>query len=163
MPDKFERFNRLISVWFEWIAFAALLLMMVITCVDVVGAKVFKWRLLGALDIVTLSQIVAIGFAASMTLIVGQHISVEFFFNIMPRPMQKVIHGFVLTLSLGLFVLIIWQVCVLGYSFQESGEYSPTIYIPLYPFAYALAFACIPVCLILIQTFIKVVVGGQKE
>ncbi len=163
MPDKFERFNRLISEWFEWIGFAALLLMMVITCVDVVGAKVFRWRLLGALDIVTLSQIVAIGFAASMTLIVGQHISVEFFFKLMPRPVQTVIHVFVLLLSLGLFVLIIWQLCVLGYSFQESGEYSPTIYIPLYPFAYALAFACIPVCLMLIHSFIKALKGGQKE
>ena len=163
MPDKFERFNRRISGWLEWIGFAALLLMMVVTCVDVVGAKVFKWRLLGALDIVTLSQIVAIAFAASMTLIVGQHICVEFFFELLPQPLQKVIHGFVLLLSLGLFVLIIWQLCVLGYSFQESGEYSPTIYIPLYPFAYAIAFACIPVCLVLIQRFIKALAGGEEE
>jgi len=86
-----------------------MLLMMVITCIDVVGAKVFRWRLLGAIDIVMLSQIVAISFAASMSLILGRHIRVEFFFNLMPRRAQPVINSFVLLLGLGLFIVIIWR------------------------------------------------------
>ena len=138
-------------------------LMMVITCIDVVGAKVFKWPLLGALDIVMLSQIVAISFAASMTLILGRHIQVEFLFNLLPRRAQAVIHSVVLLLGLGLFILIIWRLCVLGYSFQTSGEYSPTAYIRLYPFAYAIALASVPVCLVFLVEFLKSLTkGGQK-
>jgi len=110
---------------------------------------------LGALDVVMLSQIVAIAFAASMALILGQHIRVEFFFNLLPRRAQKVIHSCVLLLCLGLFIFIFWRLCVLGYSFQTSGEYSPTAYIPLYPFAYAIALASIPVCLVLVLEFLK--------
>ncbi|MGD8765819.1 MAG: TRAP transporter small permease [Desulfobacteraceae bacterium] len=155
MFGKFERFNRRVSDWCEWLALAALLLMMVITCIDVVGAKVFRWRLLGAIDIVMLAQIVAISFAAGMTLILGRHIQVEFFFNLLPRRAQKVIGSFMLLLGLGLFILVIWRLCVLGYSFQTSGEYSPTAYIPLYPFAYAAALASIPVCLVLLLEFLK--------
>jgi TRAP-type C4-dicarboxylate transport system permease small subunit len=79
--DKFERFNRRLSGWCEWLGLAGMLLMMAITCIDVVGAKVFGWRLLGAIDIVMLSQIVAIAFAVSMSLILGRHIQVEFFFQ----------------------------------------------------------------------------------
>ena len=155
MLDKFERVNRRLSDWFEWIGLAGLLLMMVITCIDVVGAKVFRWRLLGALDIVMLSQIVAISFAASMALILGRHIRVEFFVTRLPRHAQAVINSIVLLLGLGLFILIIWRLWVLGYSFQTSGEYSPTAYIPYYPFAYGIALASIPVCLVFLLEFLK--------
>jgi TRAP-type C4-dicarboxylate transport system permease small subunit len=120
-----------------------------------VGAKVFLWRLLGAIDIVMLSQIVAIAFAASMALILGRHIRVEFFFNLLPRRAQAVINSCVLLLGLGLFSVIVWRLCVLGYSFQTSGEYSATAHIPLYPFAYGIALASIPVCLVLLLEFLK--------
>ena len=155
MLGKFERFNRRLSGWCEWLGLAGLLLMMVITCIDVVGAKVFQWRLLGALDIVMLSQIVAIAFAASMALILGRHIRVEFLFNLLPRRAQAVINSIVLLLGLGLFIVIIWRLCVLGYSFQTSGEYSATVHIPYYPFAYGIALASIPVCLVFLLEFLK--------
>jgi TRAP-type C4-dicarboxylate transport system permease small subunit len=153
--DNFERFNRRLSSWFEWIGLAGLLLMMVITCIDVVGAKVFLWPVLGALDIVMLSQTAAIAFAASMALILGRHIRVEFFVARLPRRAQAVIDSCVLLLGLGLFIVIMWRLCVLGHSFQTSGEYSPTAYIPLYPFAYGIALASIPVCLVLLLEFLK--------
>ena len=155
MLEKFEKFNRRLSDWFEWVGLAGMLLMMVTTCVDVVGAKVFLWRLFGAIDIVMLSQLVAIAFAVSMALILGRHIRVEFFYNIWSRRTQAVINCVVLLLQLGLFMMIIWRLCVLGYSFQTSGEYSATAHIPYYPFAYGVALACIPVCLVLLLEFIK--------
>ena len=42
MLNEFEKFNRRLSGWFEWIGLAALLVMMALTCIDVIGAKVFK-------------------------------------------------------------------------------------------------------------------------
>jgi len=132
-----------------------LLLMMAITCIDVVGAKVFLWRLLGAIDIVMLSQIVAIAFACAMTLIIGRHVRVEFFVARLPRRAQAVIDSIILLLGLGLFSVIIWRLCVLGYSFQTTGEYSATAHIPLYPFAYGIALASIPVCLVLLLGFLN--------
>jgi TRAP-type C4-dicarboxylate transport system permease small subunit len=161
--DKFERFNRRLSDWFEWIGLAGMLLMMVITCVDVVGAKVFKMPVLGSIDIVMLCQIVAISFACSMTLIVGRHIKVEFFFFFLPRLVQRVISSFIHFIGLGLFIVIIWQLYELGRSFQSSGEYSMTIYIPYYPFAYGIAFACIPVFLILLVEFLKSLKKGVEK
>ena len=155
MLDKFEKFTYRLSDWFEWIGLAGMLLMMAITCIDVVGAKVFHWRLLGAIDIVTLSQIVAIAFAASIALILRRHIQVEFVVKLLPRRAQAVIDSFILMLGLGLFIVIIWRLSVLGYSFQTSGEYSATVRIPYYPFAYGIALACIPVCLVLILKFLK--------
>lgn len=162
MLNKFEKFNRRLSGWCELLGIAAMLLIMVITCIDVIGAKLFLAPILGAIDIVQLSQIVAISFAAGMALILGRHIQVEFFFNLLPRRAQVVIDSFVLLLSLGLFIVIIWRLCVLGLSYQNTGEYTATAYIPLYPFAYAVAFACIPVCLVLLVEFIKSLTKREK-
>ena len=155
MLNKFGKFNRRLSGWFEGIGLTAMLVMMVITCIDVIGAKVFKSPILGALDIVQLSQIVAIAFAASMTLIIGRHIQVEFFFDLLPRRVQAVISPIILLIVFVFFIVIIWQISVLGYSFQTSGEYTATAYIPLYPFAYGVALAFIPVCLVLLVEFLK--------
>jgi TRAP-type C4-dicarboxylate transport system permease small subunit len=161
--NKFETFNRRISNWFEWIGLAGLLIMMVITCIDVIGAKVFKLPVLGALDIVQLSQIVAISFAMGMALIAGRHIRVESFFSLLPQRVQVVINSLVHLLGLGLFIVMIWRLCVMGYAFQTSGEYSMTAYIPYYPFAYAIALAFIPVCLVLLLKFIKSLMKGAQK
>ena len=163
MLDKFERFNRRLSGWFEWLGLAAMLLIMVITCIDVVGAKVFRWRLLGALDYVMLLQTVVIAFAAGMALILGRHIRVEFFFRLLPERLQKAIDRVVTLICIAFFVLVIWRVIELGYSFQTSGEYSPTAYIPLYPFAYGVALAFIPLCLVLLQEFIRSMTKREQK
>jgi TRAP-type C4-dicarboxylate transport system permease small subunit len=153
--DKFEKFNRRLSGWFEWIGLAGMLLMMAITCIDVVGAKVFHWRLFGAIDIVMLAQIVAIAFTTSMALILGRHIQVDIFISSLPRRAQAIIDIIALLLGFGLFIAIIWQLCVLGYSLQTSGEYSATAHIPYYPFAYCIAFASISIFLVLLLELLK--------
>ncbi len=155
MLTQLDHFTRRMSALFEWIGVVAMLVMMVITCIDVVGAKVFLWRLLGAIDIVQLSQIVAISFATSMTLIVGRHIQVEFFVTRLPQRAQGFINGIISLLTLGFFILIICRLSLVGYSFKVSGEHSATAYIPYYPFAFGIAIACLPVCFILFQEFLK--------
>jgi TRAP-type C4-dicarboxylate transport system permease small subunit len=153
--DTIERYNRRLSDWFEWLAFLALLVMMVITCVDVVGAKVFRWPLPGSLDIVMLVQTVAIAFGASMALILGRHIQVEFFVKLLPRRLAAVINSVILFLGLGLFIVIVWRLATLGFLLQTAGDYSATVHIPYYPFAYGIALACIPVCVVFLLEFLK--------
>jgi len=160
---KFEKFNQRLSSWFEWLGVAGLLLIMFITCIDVVGAKLFTWRMLGAIDIVMLAQIVAIAFAAAITLIFGRHVRVEFFVERLPQRAQAIIDSLVLLLSLGLFGVIIWRLCVSGYSFQTTGEYSATAHIPYYPFAYAIALASIPVFLVLLQNLLRALIKVVKK
>ncbi|MHC4687689.1 MAG: TRAP transporter small permease [Planctomycetota bacterium] len=153
--EKFEKFNRSLSSWFEWIGLFGLLVVMFITCIDVIGAKLFLRPIFGAIDIVVLSQLVAISFACAFALILGRHVRVEFFVARLPRRAQAVIDSIVFLLGLTLFILIIWRLCVYGYSLQTGGEVSATARIPLYPFAYGIALASIPVCLVFLLEFLK--------
>ena len=155
MLDTIERFNHRLSGWFERIGLVGLLLMMVVTCVDVVGSKVFRWPLPGSIDMVQLAQTVAIAFAASMALILGRHVEVEFFVRHLPQRVGAVIHSVIMLLGLGFFMLILWRMSLFGHSLQTQGDYSATIHIPYYPFAYGIALGTIPVCVVYLLELLK--------
>ena len=163
MLDKFEKFNRRLSEGAQWIGFAALFLIVVLTCVDVVGAKVFRTPVFGALDMVILAQLIAISFAVAITLIMGRHVQVEFFVMLLPKRLQSGITCMVNFLGLGLFILIVWRLFAYGYGMQIGGEESMTAGIPLAPFAYAAAVGCIPVCLIYLQKLLTSIVKAVKN
>lgn len=152
---KFEKFNRLLSGWFEWIGVAGLLLMMAVTCIDVLGAKLFLLPILGAIDWVRVSQSVAIAFGCAFALIVGRHVRVEFFVARLPQRAQVVINSIITIFGLVLFILIVWRLSVYGYSLQAGGEVSATAHIPRCLSAYGIALASIPVCLVLLLEFLS--------
>ncbi len=161
--DKFDKFNRKISMGIEWVGLAALILMMLITTIDVISAKLFLRPVYGALDIMMLAQLVAISFAVAATLILGQHVKVEFFVALLPERVQAVIECIVFLLGLLLFVLIVWRLFLYGYDLQTGGEVSSTARIPFHPFAYGVAIACIPVCLVYFSFFIRSILRVLKR
>ena len=151
MLEKFEKFNERLSGWAEWIAFWAIFFMVALTCVDVIGAKVFRAPVFGSLDMMMLAQLIAISFAAGMALIRNRHVQVEFFVMLLPRRIQALIDGLIQLLCLGLFILIVWRLIMHGYHLQLGAEVTSTALIPLPPFAYASAVGIVPVCLVLLQ------------
>jgi len=151
--EKFACFNQRFSFLIEWIGLAAFFMMMLITCFDVTGSKVFKMPLSGALDMVMLAQLVAMSFAVGSGLILKKHVEVEFFIPLMPKILQRIVDCIVNFLGLFLFLIITWRLIEYGYSLQTGNEVSPTIRVPLYPFAYGAAFAFIPVSLIYLNRF----------
>jgi TRAP-type C4-dicarboxylate transport system permease small subunit len=156
--EKFESFNRKLSGWFERVGAWGLLLMMLITCADVFGAKLFRQPVYGALDIVMLAQLVAVSFALAFSLIIGRHVTVEFFVPLLPPRLRAMVDMVVSLLGLIFFILIVWRLAVYGYSLQIGGEVSATIRIPLYPFAYGIAIASIPVSLVFLFRVLRAAV-----
>lgn len=154
MLEKFKKMNQSFSSWLAWVGLVGILVMMMITCVDVIGAKIFLSPVFGALDIVMIAQLVSISFAGAATYILGRHVQVEFFVAILPRRAQAFVDAFILLLGFIFFVLVVWRLVVFGYSFQTGGEVSPTLRMPLYPFAYGAAFAIVPLCLLLLSDFL---------
>ncbi len=163
MLDRFEKFNFRLSLWLEWVGLVAIFLMILITCVDVIGAKVFLRPVFGAIDIVMLAQLVAIAFAAGATLLIGKHVQVEFFVMIFPKRWQAVVDAIIQLLGCALFVLIVCRLVLYGYSLQITGEVSSTARIPLHFFAYGVALASVPVCLILFLNFLKSICMVSKK
>lgn len=163
MLEKFTRFNETISGWAESIGLAAVVFMVILTCIDVVGAKLFLLPVPGSLDMIMLAQLIAITCAAAMTLIRDRHVSVDFFVAMLPRRVRAVIDCVVKLLCLALFVTIVWRLIDHGYHLQTGSEQSPTAHLPLAPFAYAAALAIVPVCLVLAEQFLRAILKVQRD
>jgi TRAP-type C4-dicarboxylate transport system permease small subunit len=163
MLEKFTKFNEMLSGWAEWIAFWAIFFMVVLTCVDVVGAKLFRSPVFGSLDVMMLAQLIVVSFAAGMTHFRNRHVQVELFVILLPRRIQSAIDCLIQLLCLGFFVLIVWRLFMHGYHLQTGGEETATAHIPVSPFAYASAVGIIPVCLVLLQQFFSSILRVMKN
>ncbi len=138
-----------LSAWCEYIGIAGVIAMVVVTCVDVLGAKLFLLPVPGSTEIVSLAQVTTIVFVIASTQRHKGHISVEMFYSKMPPLAQALIKILTTCLCLLLFIILIYQSVQLGGGFMKAREVTATVQIPFYPFAYAFAFALVPVVLLL--------------
>ncbi len=161
--ERLKYGNHRLSFLVEWIGLTGILLMMFITCIDVLGAKVFLLPVPGSIDIIMVSQLVAISFAIAGSLILGRHVEVEFFVPLLPKPLQHISHCVIQFFCLFLFIMICWRLFAHAYSLYSGNEVSPTLRIPMYPFAYGASFACIPVCLFYLHGFITSIMRIVKK
>ena len=163
MLNKFEKFNRRLSGWLEWIGVIGILVMMFITCIDVFLAKLFTLPIQGAIDVVQFSQVIAIAFALATTVILGRHIQVDIFISSLPRRTQGVIDSLATLFGFAFFIIVVWQLYGLGHSFQTADERSMSqLRFVLFPFPYAIALGSIPVCLVFLQRFINSLIRVVK-
>ncbi len=164
MLKRFEKFNKRVGEWYEWIGIVGFLSMLIITCIDVFLTKILTLPIQGAIDIVMFSQLIAIAFALAITVILGRHIQVEFIVSKLPKRTQAIVDSIVSLFGLAFFIIIVWQLYILGHSFQIAGEQSMSqLRIRLFPFPYAISFASIPVCLIFLQKFLNSLIKVIRE
>jgi TRAP-type C4-dicarboxylate transport system permease small subunit len=161
--ERIERFTNTLSKWLNWVAGIGLVGMLGLIVSDVIGIKLFNNPIPGAIEITAFLGVVVTAFAIAYTHITRGHIKVEFFIIRLPARVQVIIASFVFLLGIILFALLAWRSYEYGRILQVTGEVSMTQGIPFYPFVYALAFCCIPVCLVLLVELTKSVLKAVKK
>lgn len=143
----------------------ALFSMIVVTCVDVIGTKVFKKPFSGSYEFVFLAQLVAIALSSGDTLIYGRHVHVEMFVMKMPTCIRKIVSSIVSLLGFILFAFLAWEGFLYTRSLQASHEVTGTVKIPLYPFAFILGVSGVIVALIYFMKLIESlnIKGGKSD
>jgi len=139
-----------LSIWGEWIGVIGIMLMVIITCADVLGAKLFNLPVAGSTEIVSLVQLATLVFAVAATQRYRGHISVDMFVGKMHPRMRSVTKALVSLLGLLLFLLLVYEGFLLGNFYLSSGEATATVQMPLYPFAYAFSIAMIPCAMMML-------------
>jgi len=160
---KFEIANQKVGSALEWVGIIAIMAMILITCANVITSKIFVRPIFGALDIIEQAQLIAITFAASITLLKGQHVAVEFFVSKLSKRMQKIIEVLINLLGLFFFITLTWRLIWYAYVMQMGNEVTPTARIPLCPFTYAAAFALIPACFVYLYKLLESIVRLIKN
>ena len=144
-----------LSTWGEWIGVGGVIVMVVVTCADVLGAKLFMTPVPGSTEIISLVQVATIIFAVATTQRHKGHISVEMFVATMTPRVRSLSKALTSCLGLILFSLLIFEGIRLGNEYLEVGEVTATVQIPFYPFAYAFSLALFPVAIMLLVDFIE--------
>ena len=161
--EHLERFVNSSSRWLNWVAGAGLLTMLGLIVADIVGIKLLKQPIPGGIEVVAFLGVVVVAFAITHTQILRGHIHVEFLVMRLPKRVKAGITAFTSLLGLALFALLAWRSVDFGLALQATGEVSMTQGIPFYPFVYAIAFCCIPVCLVLLAEFLRSVMKAVEK
>lgn len=132
-----------------WVAGCALVGMMALTSADVVG-RYIGYPIKGTFDIVGLLGTVVVALPLAYTQILKRHVATEFMAIFGSKSAQAIASILVCLLGMGAYVVISWRCFVLGTKYWAVGRVSDTIEIPIYPFAYVVAFGCILISLVLL-------------
>jgi TRAP-type C4-dicarboxylate transport system permease small subunit len=159
---KYELWVKKISRWSGYGAVAMLLLIPLITFLDIVGSKFFNFPFPGSVELTGLLQTMLLPLAAALTLICGQHIKVDVFTDRLSTKTKLVLDSIISLLLCMFSVVLIWQIILFGMSNIESGEYSNTLNLPLYPFIFIMALAIVPLCLAFFDGFLNLFKDRQK-
>ncbi len=153
--ERLDKWAKLISKWLSWVAGAGLVAMLGLTVADIIGVKIFNTSVAGSIETVALLGVVITAFGMAFTQSQHSNIQVEFFVTKLPKRVRAVCGVIASLLGVVLFALLSYQSFKYGHSLQQSGEVSMTSRIPTYPFVYALAFCCIPLCFVLLVELLK--------
>jgi len=159
---NFKRFVLWVSNKLSVIGGIALFCMILVTCFDVIGTKVFRKPFSGSYEIVFLAQLIAIALSSGNTLIYGRHVHVEMFVMKMPKRIRKFVSLFVSSLGLILFAVIAWEGFLYSVSLKTAEEVTGTVKIPLYPFAFILGVSGMIVVFIYFVKIVEILKGESK-
>ena len=139
---------------FNWLAAGAILIMMLLTCADVL-LRLFRHPIPGTYEIVSLMGTVGVSFALAYTTVQRGHIVVEFLTNRMSRKVRLIVEATGEFFSAVLFGILAWQGILYAMDLKQTGEVSLTVEIPVYPFVFGIAIGCMLTCLVLATDFYK--------
>jgi TRAP-type transport system small permease protein len=155
--EGIDKFIRLISNWFNWVAMLGFAVMAVITVIDVIGSKFFHLPFPGGFEITQLLAVIMITFALPYTQSKKGHIEVELLVERFPKRAQIVIAALMCLISTGLFVLTTWQMFKNAVSKMQDGNVTAVLYIPIFPFAFAADLCFLLLLLLVLLELIKLI------
>lgn len=130
-----------VSQWMNAIAAVVLAFMVLLTVADVI-LRSFRRPIVGTYEIVGLTGAIVIGFSIPLTSWLKAHIYVDFFILKLSKTKRKVLYWITKSIGIGLFIILGWNLFILGMDISKSGEVTPTRHIPIHPVIYGLGICC---------------------
>lgn len=137
LTQGIHRMNR----WSAWVAAAALLVMMLLVCAEIVG-RYMRHPITGEYDMVEWLLLLTTGFAFAYTQQRRLHITIDVLISKFPQRAQAIIDSITGCLNIGLISLILWQSIVFGNNLLAAHVGSMTLHWPLAFGLYIIALVC---------------------
>lgn len=149
-----------VSSFLYWIARFALFAMMILTCSDVFLRYLFNRPIIGGYDLIALLGSVVIAFSIPQTTLNRSHAVMESLTVKLPANKRRILAIVTGCLGIVIFVIFSWNLFVYGTILLRSGEVFPTLRMPVFYPAYAIACCCLLECLVLFDRVLETLKGG---
>jgi TRAP-type C4-dicarboxylate transport system permease small subunit len=150
-----------ISTLFNALAGAAVVVMMLLTCADVL-LRLLRHPIPGTYELVGFLGTVIVAFALALTSLEKGHIAVEIFVERLPARIQAGVEALASLIGASLFGLLSWQSAIYAADMRQSGEVSVTLTMPIYPFIYGIAAGSALLVLVLIADGLRAAIRTVK-
>jgi TRAP-type C4-dicarboxylate transport system permease small subunit len=137
----------------KYLGGAALVGMMVITCIDVVF-RYFGRPIFGAVEIVSFMATIVLACAMPQTHQEQGHVGVDLWVRRLTRPTRNLIDALTALLSTILFGLVSWRMYLYAATMEKSGEVSMSLEFPFYILVYVVAVAFSVLGLVIFSDFL---------
>ncbi|HVN95000.1 MAG TPA: TRAP transporter small permease [Syntrophorhabdaceae bacterium] len=161
MGDLSSNFFRVLYKVLSFIGGAALSLMMFLTVADVI-MRALGYPILGTYEMVALALAVVIGFTIPMVSLDRGHVYMEILLEKLSKRPRAIMNTLTRVFCLILFMVIGYNLIMVGVELHASGEVSSTLKIPFFPIAYGVGICCFLECLVFIFDIVKIW-RGQYE
>ncbi len=150
-----------VSKILSYIAGAALTFLMLLTVADVLG-RAGRRPILGTYELVSLSLAIVIGFTIPKLSLDRGNVNMTILLERLSNRKRAILNTLTRILCLILFVIIGYNLFLIGREFHTSGEVTPTIKLPFFPIAYFMGVCCFIECFVFIFDIVKIW-RGQYE
>ena len=159
--SKFLLTMQKISGTLNTVAGSSLILLMTLTMADVF-LRFFKNPIVGTYELVAYAGAVAIGFSIPYTSWARGHIYVDFFTGKLPVAGRRIFQVATRLLGMILFLIMGWNLIIMGKDLQISGEVSLTLQFPFFYIVYGLGGVCLIQIFVLLADIFKVFTGRYE-
>jgi TRAP-type C4-dicarboxylate transport system permease small subunit len=161
MESRLDSFFKVVNKVLGIVGGTALSLMMFLTVADVI-MRAAGHPILGTYEIVALMLAVVIGFTIPMVSLDRGHVYMEIVLDRLSKRNRALMNTFTRILCLILFVIIGYNLIMVGKELHAAGEVSSTLKMPFFPIAYGVGICCFIECLVFIFDIVKIW-RGQYE
>ncbi|MFZ7112879.1 MAG: TRAP transporter small permease [Desulfatiglandales bacterium] len=145
----------------NWVAVGSLVVMMCLTCADIV-LRLFRRPILGTWEIVGFLGALLAGFSLAQTTVQRGHVAVQVIVRKFSQRIQWIVFLVTHVFGLLLFGLLTVESAKYGHALQVSGEVSPTLQIPFFPILHGIAFCSFVVFVVLFIDFLLVITRREE-
>jgi TRAP-type C4-dicarboxylate transport system permease small subunit len=138
-----------------------LVIMMLLTVLDVF-LRIVGTPITGVYELVGYFGSIVVGFALPFTTWTKGHIYMEFLMEKLPEQSRDIANIFTRIVGIALFGFAVYNLVDVGTVLYSTGEVSPTLELPVYPFAWGVAISCFMVCFVLFCDILRIV-GGEYD
>lgn len=152
-----SRLDRIINGFtatMDLIARGAIMVIMVVTCVNIV-ARAFGRPITGAYEVGSVLMAITLALSLPFSMVKKIHVSLELMVSRLSGRSQALFDTFTGVLSFCLFLCMAWQCWMYASKLARVHSMYATLRMPIYPFVYVLFFGLAVACLVLLFNLIK--------